>query len=149
MIDSTPVVRLKEGLAVKPPPDPFHWGTRTDYVAAHSRLYQQPGQNFWCFRDDDPEGQKWLAYYKEFKPRKPKPSTGLMAVFMAIDKLKPKEIAVIGFDRVLDPTDGTTTKWHKPRGHYAWGHDQRVEHLALMNCGTTIIDLVKEHAKVP
>lgn len=59
--------------------------------------------------DKYPEKKKWLKYYRQFTTCKP--SNGLMAVFVAIDKYQPDEICLIGFDNVLDGVKSTQHKW--------------------------------------
>ncbi len=150
MIDSCEVVRLKAGLT--PKHDPKHFGTRTDHLCARSGIYQQPGVDFWHFKEDQPEEEscRWLRYYARYKPKYWKPSIGLCAVFMAKDLLNPKEIAVIGFDRVMYPEDGISYKWnHVKPAPFPWFHDQRAEHECIHSLGIRIIDLAREHAEVP
>jgi hypothetical protein len=144
VIDSHTVVRLKEGLRVKPKPDPRHFGTRTDYLCGRSKIYEVGKTPFWHF-NDPPE---WMRYYASFNPRHPKPTSGLCAVFCAIDKVAPDEIGLIGFDRLLDPSDMKSRKWHEQRSRSMYGHDQRAEHEALMNLPLRIIDLARKHGPV-
>jgi len=59
--------------------------------------------------DKYPNKKKWLKYYAQFTSCKP--SNGLMAVFVAIDKYDPDEICLIGFDNVLDEVRSTQHKW--------------------------------------
>lgn len=147
VIDQLTVIRLKEGLR----PDPKHWGTRTDYLCARSSAFQHGSVPFWHFSDTGWTA-KWLDYFYSFEPRiafkpiRPKPSTGLCAVFCAMEYLKPKELAFIGFDRLLDP-DRETYKWHALRSS-PWPHDAHAEHRALYGLGLSIIDLVKHGAVV-
>lgn len=137
MIDSNAVVRLKNGLAIKPKPDPFHWGTRTDFLCGRSLVYKQEGP-FWLFNDPP----KWIEYYQSFRPKHKKPSTGLCAVFCAVDRGY-TEIALIGFDRLLNPDDMKSRKWNETPSRCLYGHDQRAEHEALMSLPVRIVDLVK------
>lgn len=59
---------------------------------------------------DKYEGKrKWQKYYEKFTSAKP--SNGLMAVFVAIDKYDPDEICLIGFDNVLKGVKATQHKW--------------------------------------
>jgi hypothetical protein len=138
VIDTHEVVRLKDGLRVRPKPDPSHWGTRTDAICGRSLIYDLGNYPFWYFNDP----QKWMDYYSSFNPRHKKPSTGLCAAFCAIDRGY-TEIALIGFDRLLDPKDRTSRKWSEPKMCSLYGHDQRAEHEALMALPANIIDLVK------
>lgn len=84
-LDQQTVVRLKI--------PKVHPGTRTDYYCSRSNALIG-GQPFWLAKKSDP---KWMPYFREFN-RKGKPSTGLCAIFCAIDKLNPNEIGLIGFD---------------------------------------------------
>jgi len=138
-IDKQTVVRLKDGLNLKPKPDYFHWGTRTDYLCARSLIYRDEKSStpFWHFNDP----KKWMDYYATFNPRHPKPSTGLSAVFMAIDRIKPEEIALIGFDRLLNLNDTTSRKWNDQKMESLYAHDQRAEHECLMSLPVKIRDL--------
>lgn len=144
MIDSCEVVRLKQGLTKQQ--DGKHFGTRTDYLCARSVVFRQEGIPFWHFQEDKPlEPQcRWLQYYGKFKPKYWKPSVGLCAVFMAKDLLDPKEIYVIGFDRVLYADDDISYKWNHVKGNpFPWFHDQRSERECIHSLGINIIDLAK------
>jgi hypothetical protein len=144
VIDSHTVVRLKQGLTNQQRKDSKNWGTRTDYISARCPGFEQPGVGYWHFNDP----VKWVTYYRQFTRRKP--STGLCAVFCAIDHLNPSDIAVIGFDRILRPHDECTGKWHEPRRFSKFGggaHDQQIEHECLHSLGVRIIDLSKEYAQ--
>ena len=83
---------------------------------------------------------KWLDYYRGFGPSFPKPSTGLKAVFCAVEFLGPAEIGLLGFDRVLHPDVPTSKWWHAP-GKYLYGHDAHAEHRALFALGVKITEL--------
>jgi len=131
VIDSMTVVRLKKGLVPKAAPS--NWGTRTDYLCARSLIYDHGLFPFWHFNDD----RKWLDYYAGFKPRNKKPSTGLCAVFCAVEH-GATELAVIGFDRLIKPEPEPVETHHK------WSHDERAEHDAMYGLGIRIIDLVKD-----
>ena len=124
VIDSHTVVRLK-----KAPTKPAeHYGKRTDYLCARSLIFDTGQVPFWLFPDDS----RWIEYFARFHPRRRKPSTGLCAVFSAIDRLDAKEIALIGFDAILNQLDLA-------------GHDTRAEHECLHSLGVKIIDLEKAH----
>jgi hypothetical protein len=124
VIDSHTVVRLKGGLRG----DPKDWGTRTDYLCARSLVFDLGKFSFWHFSDES----RWLDYFAKFRPRRRKPSTGLCAVFCAIDRLAPKEIGLIGFDAIFNKLELA-------------GHDTRAEHECLHSLGINIIDLEKAH----
>lgn len=59
--------------------------------------------------DKYPRRAHWEKYYARFCSAKP--SNGLQAVFVAIDKYEPDEIVLIGFDNVLDSAKATQHKW--------------------------------------
>jgi hypothetical protein len=130
------------------------WGTRTDYVCASS-------PSFWTDKrkGDFPECEKWVLaskvvpkgdyklasrgwyeVFRRFDPKFPKPSTGLKAIFCAIEFLDVTEIGLIGFDRVLHP-DVPTSKWFHEQGKYLYGHDAQAEHRCLMSLPIKVIDL--------
>ncbi len=141
LIDQQTVVRLKDGLTPILRKDSKNWGTRTDYLCARSLVCDKGEFPYWLFNDPP----KWINYYKSFTPRHKKPSTGLCAVFCAIDRLQPEEIALIGFDRLLNPNDMTSRKATDEQKYMysMYGHDQRAEHECLMSLPTRIIDFRK------
>lgn len=122
------VVRLKEGLRPDQPKE--HFGTRTDYRCARSLVYSPD----WHFADPP----HWMRFYRQYSDKKP--STGLCAVFCAIDALNPQSIAVIGFDRVVNPQN-VSRKWYERDAPQMWDHDQTAENKALNALGIEIIDL--------
>lgn len=154
VIDAGVVVRLKEGLTPQQKKQSIHWGTRTDYICARSPAFAKDRVGFLLFADGSELCERWLRYFHSFgpripfKPRIPKPSTGLCAVFCAVEFLKPASIALIGFDRMLDPSDVTSGKWHT-RNPACWPHDSVAENRALYGLGIPIIDLARTHGEVP
>ena len=56
-----------------------------------------------------PRKDEWEKYFAQFCAAKP--SNGLQAVFVAIDKYEPDEITLIGFDNVLNEAKATQHKW--------------------------------------
>lgn len=64
------------------------------------------------------DSARWDAYYKRFS--KKKPSSGLCAVFGAIQRWEPKTIGLIGFDWVLDTNPD-------------WQHDSQAEKQAILS----------------
>ena len=82
----------------------------------------------------------WLDLFRTFNPSFPKPSTGLKAVFCALEFLKPAEIGLLGFDRILRPEVPTSKWWHTP-GKYLYGHDAGAEHRCLMSLGVNIVEV--------
>lgn len=61
------------------------------------------------------EAGRWNEYYAGFKPAKYKPSNGLQAVFVAIDKYDPDEIRLIGFDWIMGGAKPTQHDWRAER----------------------------------
>jgi len=71
--------------------------------------------------------KRWDDYFLEFNPKFPDPSSGTCAVFCVIERWKPKQIGLIGFDWVLD-------------GNSEWIHDSKAELKAICSL-TEVIDL--------
>jgi hypothetical protein len=102
VIDTMTVVRLREGLYKEC--DPIHWGSRTDYLCARSAEFDHGRFPFWLIQS----------------PPTQKLSTGTAAVLTAQYRLTPREIWVIGFDRVMHP--------EVPDPPYTWlAHNKWVE----------------------
>ena len=133
MIDSYQVIRLKGG--VTDPPE--HFGTRTDYLCARSHLFHNPRLPFWHFSGDIEERAKKI--YSKFGSAKI--STGLGAIFCAIEYLKPSEIALIGFDQLLH---GKAGKYNDRSRSGFTAHDGKAEMECLKSLPVRIIDLVNE-----
>jgi len=104
------------------------------------------GVEYWCYptaaeragRVADVE--RWNAYFSKYEPTY-KPSTGLRAIFCAVEFLDPPEIGLIGFDRLYGSTD--THKWyHGAEGELLrpWLHDSAAERRAAEDL-VTLIDL--------
>jgi len=64
------------------------------------------------------DSRRWNSYYKQFSKRKP--SSGLCAVFGAVERWEPKTIGLIGFDWILD-------------GNPGWTHDASAEKQAILS----------------
>lgn len=113
MIDSfDSVVRLKHGSIH----DPVHWGSRTDYLCARSRRFDQGRHPF------------WLSTIASYPDSDKKPTTGLCAVMETIARLKTHDISVIGFDRLMHP--------ERPDPPHTWlAHDKWAEHRYLVSLG--------------
>ena len=154
-IDTQTVVRLKHA-----PMSPSNFGTRTDYLCAtsqdwrarfkkrfdisptlwlfdHNRHYQRSDRlgkeiSHGVFLADTP---RWIKYFAEFKPKNPKPSTGLCAVFCAVEQGF-NDIALVGFDS-FTTDDRRTGKWFDPTPSTLWYHDQRAERQALEGLGVS------------
>jgi hypothetical protein len=156
-LDEQTVVRLKWAER----PNDEDWGTRTDYVCAsnpsfhrkrHVRGLPPLDAEYWFlgeerFKELPPgakqAGQHWYTYWRKYRPvpaTLPKPSTGLRAVFCAIEFLAPDEIGLMGFDRILHPQVPTTKWWHPP-GKHSYAHDAAAEHRALMDLNVKITEL--------
>jgi hypothetical protein len=149
-LDTQTVVRLKHAER----PNAEDWGTRTDFVCASTPSFwtdkKKPGFpdcEYWVlseknisrgpWRIADP---RWIDYYQTFNPSFPKPSTGLKAVFCAMEFENPPEIGLIGFDMVLHP-EKPTSKWFHEQGKYLYSHDARAEHQCLKSLGVKITEL--------
>jgi hypothetical protein len=103
------VVRLKHGNIL----DPVHWGSRTDYLCARSHRFDLGLHPF------------WLSSYSYGGK---KPTTGLSAVFEAYTRLKPSELFVTGFDRLMHP--------ERADPPHTWlAHDKWAEHEILKKLG--------------
>lgn len=112
VIDSMTVVRMKQGLT-----DPVHRGTRTDYLCARSPRFDLGRHLFWLLKER----------YSEYQSTS-KPTTGLCAVLEVIERLKPDQIHVIGFDRLMHPD--------RPDPPNTWlAHDKWAEHELLKSLG--------------
>lgn len=114
MIDSHTVVRLKFALR----PDPFHWGTRTDYVFAREKKFDSSRVPFLLYDG----GMEWKAQKK--------PSTGLCAIYQVAKLFKPPQILLIGFDSLLNPSSNAK-----------FLQDAQAEHEYLKASGLTLVDL--------
>lgn len=122
--------------------DVRNWGARTDYLCARSLSLVVNGITFWHFADSG-----WVDYFESFeprigfKPKVPKPSTGLCAVFCAMTHLKPDVIGVIGFDAWFGGTDRKWNETSAPPKPHDWATELRCAQSL-----TRIIDLAKEEA---
>ena len=150
VIDTCTVIRLKKGLRK----DPLHWGTRTDYLCG-THPFGQPGIPYWHFPPKAAHGSwqnKWHAYFASFKPGvsfkpwHPKPSTGLAAVFCAMEFLKPEALSFVGCDRLMEPSK-YSGKWNES-GPTCQPHDWQAEHRALRGLGIDIINLAESHGQI-
>lgn len=108
VIDTMTVLRLKRGLLETH--DRSHWGSRTDFLCARSPKFDHGYFPFWLLDSQN------------------KYTTGLCAVLEAKRRLDPKEIFVIGFDRLMHP--------ERDDGPHPWlAHDKWVEHEMLKKIG--------------
>jgi len=92
----------------------------------------------------------WNSFFQEMGAKHPNVSTGMAAIVIALDRLKPKRLFLAGFDKVLNPeTEGykstVPTEWNKD-GNKDTGHDwaaerQLLDYLAAYYKETKIIDL--------
>ena len=157
-LDEQTVVRLKWGEI----PNALDWGTRTDYLcASHPSFwtarkvkgYPDRSCGFWFLPEKycpPIEGVRqasvsWLDYYQTHRDQKPGPkkalrkaSTGLKAVFCAVEFLQPEEIGLLGFDMIFHP-EVPTFKWNNTTGGYC--HDARAEQRALFALPVKITEL--------
>ena len=156
-LDEQTVVRLKWAER----PNAADWGTRTDYVCASNPSFWMGraakglpplDAEFWFLpsRNDASKpgpgmrkgSASWLDYWETFRTERafPKPSTGLKAIFCAVEFLKPDEIGLIGFDMVLHP-ESKTWKWYAPPGKYSYAHEAEAERRCVMSLGVKITEL--------
>jgi hypothetical protein len=155
-LDTQTVVRLKWAEI----PDPADWGSRTDYVCGSNpsfwtererRKLPKLDAEFWWLGEPEkhkasPIGRRgsntWFDYWAKFRTPEsyPKPSTGLRAIFCAVEFLNPPEIGLLGFDMILHP-DKPTSKWFHEPGQYLYSHDARAEHRAVMELGVKITEV--------
>ena len=119
----------------------------TDYLAGrHISSRRNGNQPFLCYKWNPPIGDRggkfddvdrdniwqadwemWDNYFQTFDPKHPDPSSGTCAIYSVIERWKPPEIGLIGFDYVLD-------------NNTDWLHDARAE-LQSVESLTNIIDL--------
>lgn len=140
-LDEQTVVRMK---TVKLP-NSEDWGTRTDYLCGTSTSSNVLDCEFWLlskkpFRNIKPNlkalDPSWFDYFASFKP-KAKPSTGMRAIFAAIQFLDPKEIGLVGFDRMKEP-DGNSGRWWDPvRNFYL--HDAHTERKVVESLDVDLV----------
>ena len=143
-IDRQTVIRLKGA----PMPNPDDWGTRTDVISTTKQEYLGPvkAAEYWLFGPEapgfrHPDVERWIVWFNQFRTKlhkRAKPSNGLCAIFAAVEFLKPKTIALIGFDSILRP-DQNSGKWHDPNPP-KWSHDQKAENAALHQLGVEIVE---------
>ena len=147
-LDNQVVVRLKEG----PRPNAEDWGTRIDYRCAGADgwpndcpLWVLPARRKVHHLFASREGVsvtdgRWYEYFNSFQP-KYEPTTGLRAIFGAVEFLQAKEIGLIGFDNILHPWVRGLTKWFHVPGKFNQVHDYDTEHKAAFGLGVRLIDL--------
>jgi hypothetical protein len=144
VIDSMTVVRLKDARTNR-----RDFGVRTDYICARIPTCERQGVPFWYFPETGGIADKWLEVFHSFrpsiafKPRIPKPSTGMCALFCAMEYLKPAEISLIGFDAWFGHS---TLKWSE-RAAPAKPHDWATE-LRVAQSLTCITNLAREYGQV-
>ena len=157
-LDQQTVVRLKWAER----PDAENWGTRTDFVCASHPDFKrkranrnlpplEPTVQYWFLSPDRHEiqpgdragGKHWFQYWDKYKvpgSKLAKPSSGLRAVFCAVEFLPPAEIGLVGFDRILHP-EVKTTKWFHPVGKHNYAHEAEAEQRALFDLGVKITEI--------
>lgn len=146
-LDTQTVVRLKDGKK----PDALDWGSRTDVICATSHLFRPEHGMFWWFpktegyRDETnmrvADVARWRSYYASFGKRGP--STGLCAIFCAVEFEKPGEIGLAGFDNLLYPDEKGWGKWWQPRHKYRYDADSESDHRAMMGLDVRLIDVTR------
>lgn len=107
------VVRLKRGLVETY--DRKDWGSRTDAICACSAHFDTGKHPFWLAENTGAIHGK-------------KHTTGLRAVLEAHRRLNPKDLFVIGFDRLMHP--------EREDAPHTWlAHDKWAEHEILKMLG--------------
>ena len=145
-LDKQFVVRLKRAER----PNFEDWGSRTDAICATSHIYRQAGQFWWAAKSAMAgdsvcrvwDYARWLSYFRRFSTAKG-PSTGMRAIMCAVEFMSPKEIALAGFDNLLNPNE-IYAKWWQPKGKYHWDADSKAEHECAMSLGVKLVDLTLE-----
>lgn len=67
----------------------------------------------------------------------------MRAIMCAVEFMSPKEIALAGFDNLLNPNE-IYAKWWQPKGKYHWDADSKAEHECAMSLGVKLVDLTLE-----
>lgn len=70
----------------------------------------------------------WRAYYRQFNPYREKPSSGMAAIFCAIELWGVRKVGVIGFENILDGSSKRVS------------HDWKAEHDCIRSL-VTLVDL--------
>jgi hypothetical protein len=148
-LDTQRVVRLKK--AEKP--DAVDWGSRTDVVCATSHLYRPENGMFWWFpkagnyKDEAnmrvADVAMWRKFYADCGGTKG-PSSGLCAIFCAVEFERPDAIGLAGFDNLLYPDQKGWGKWWQPRHKYYYDADGEADHKAAMALDVKLVDVTKE-----
>lgn len=99
----------------------------------------------------------WNAFFLELGGKHPNVSTGMAALIIALDRLKPEKAYIAGFDKVLDPnTEGyrcTVPTPFNDEGRRDTGHDWVTENKMLGYLAaafkTEIVDLAGRYKFLP
>lgn len=77
----------------------------------------------------------WNQVFREMGASHPNISTGMAAILIALDELKPRKLFLAGFDKVLDPTSegyrSTVPTAFNNNGNSDTGHDWKMERKFL------------------
>lgn len=77
----------------------------------------------------------WNGFFRELGAKHPNVSTGMAAVLIALDRLRPSKLVLAGFDKVLNPgSEGyrcTVPTLFNNGGKSDTGHDWKVENMLL------------------
>lgn len=144
-LDEQTVVRLKGC----PKPDPLYFGTRTDYQFVNKLGCPPQGCPVWAFvfmlggipQAQNADRERWMKYYASFGPSWTKPSSGLRAIFCAVEFTGAKQIGIVGFDKFMDASRNPN-KWNQapfdaPPGSKE--HDYEKER----QCAESLVELVE------
>lgn len=139
-LDQQTIVRMK---TIKTP-NKRDFGSRTDFMCNTNPSSNVVDCDFWLLsakefkrvaKAERPNVKRldpsWFDYFKSFNP-KFKPSTGMRAIFAAVQFLDPEEIGLAGFDRLRDP-DGNSGRFLSAEGYYA--HDAHAERRCAESLG--------------
>jgi hypothetical protein len=144
-LDEQTVVRLKGC----PKPDPVFFGTRTDYQFVNKLGCPPQGCPVWGFafmpngvpRARNADRKRWMSYFETFNPSWFKPSSGLRAIFCAVEFLSPKQIGLVGFDKFMDATKNPN-KWNQDPFDAPPGAKEH-DYAAERKCAESLVELVE------
>jgi len=112
-IDEHTVCRLRRAIPVA--------GTRTDIICSVRPYKKWPKAEWWSLGPDRDWRDFCIKQFAPYKPKFAKPSTGLSACMIAVEKGY-TDICVVGFDWVINPETARNTK-----------HDAFAEHRCFMD----------------
>ena len=123
-IDQHTVIRLRRAELIL--------GSRTDIICSSQARYQKPGIEFWHLVGET--AQYVRSVLAPYRPKNPKPSTGLSATILARKHFPDEQIGVAGFDFTLHPEMACDWVRGKKR-HNRWIHDAEAECRCITDIG--------------